>query len=104
MLLEELPTAKEFRDAVKSLSLEQQSFARAFRKMQLASSVFGVCIIQMKPQLEAMLGLPPDSLAKEMKLTQDLTELFVEYQVPSDMLSYNGFGENVSVDEKMHPT
>ena len=90
LLLEELPTAKEFKDAVKSLSPEQQRFARAYRGMQLASSVFGVCIIQIKPQLEALLGLPADALDKEMKLTQDLMELFVEYQIPSDMLSYNG--------------
>ena len=54
LLLEELPTAKEFKDAIKSLSPEQQRFARAYRKMQLASSVFGVCVIQIKPQLEAL--------------------------------------------------
>ena len=83
MLLEELPTSKEFKDAIKSLSPEQQRFARAYRQMQLASSVFGVCVIQIKPQLEALLCLPPDALDKEMKLTQDLMELFIEYQVPS---------------------
>ena len=97
LLLEELPTAKEFKDAVKSLSPEQQRFARAYRSMQLASSVFGVCIIQVKPQLEALLGLPADALDKEMQLTQDLMELFIEYQIPSDMLSYNGAHENVSL-------
>ena len=102
MLLEELPTAKEFKDAVKSLSPEQQRFAKAYRKMQLSSSVFGVCVIQIKPQLEKLLGLPADALDKEMKLTQDLMELFVEYQVPSDMLSYNGFdGEDVAVQDKI---
>jgi hypothetical protein len=94
LLLEELPTAKEFKDAVKSLSPEQQRFARAYRSMQLASSVFGVCIVQIKPQLEALLGLPADALDKEMKLTQDLMELFVEYQIPSDMFSYNGIHGN----------
>mmetsp|Transcript_34571 Transcript_34571/g.60814 ORF Transcript_34571/g.60814 Transcript_34571/m.60814 type:complete len:439 (-) Transcript_34571:212-1528(-) len=101
LLLDELPTAKEFKDAVKSLSPEQQRFAGAYRKMQLASSVFGICIIQIKPQLEALLGLPADALDKEMKLTQDLMELFVEYQVPSDLLSYNGFSENAAVDDKI---
>ena len=94
LLLEELPTAKEFKDAVKSLSPAQQRFARSYRSMQLASSVFGVCIIQIKPQLEALLGLPADALDKEMKLTQDLMELFVDYQIPSDMLSYNGIRGN----------
>jgi len=99
LLLDELPTAKEFKDAINSISPEQQRFARAYRKMQLASSVFGICVIQIKPQLEALLGLPADALDKEMKLTQDLMELFVEFQVPSDMLSYNGFSENV--DDKI---
>ena len=101
MLLDELPTAKEFKDAVKSLSPEQQRFARAYRKMQLSSSIFGVCIVQIKPQLEALLGLPKDALDKEMKLTQDLMELFVEYQVPSDLLSYSGFQENVASQDKV---
>jgi hypothetical protein len=90
LLLEELPSAKEFKDAIQSLSPEQQRFAKSFRSMQLESSVFGVCVIQIKPQLEALLGLPEDSLAKEIKLTEDLMQLFVEYQVPSDLLSYDG--------------
>jgi len=101
LLLDELPTAKEFKDAVKSLSPEQQRFARAYRKMQLASSVFALCVVQIKPQLEALLGLPEDSLDKEMKLTQDLMELFIEYQVPSDLLSYNGFSGNADVEDKI---
>ncbi|KAL9182668.1 hypothetical protein ACHAXT_013320 [Thalassiosira profunda] len=101
LLLEEIPTAKEFKDAIRSLSPEQQRFARAFRKMQLASSVFGVCIIQIKPQLEALLGLPADALDKEMQLTQDLMELFVEHQVPSDLLSYDGFSEGVATADKI---
>jgi hypothetical protein len=101
LLLNELPTAKEFKDAIKSLSPEQQSFARAFRSMQLKSSVFGCVIIQIKPQLEALLGLPKNALDKEMKLTQDLMELFTEYQVPSDLLSYNGRGEGVALEDKL---
>ena len=35
--------------------------------MQLASSVFGVCIIQLKPQLEKLLKLPQDKLAQQLK-------------------------------------
>jgi len=101
LLLEELPTAKEFKDAIKSLSPEQQRFAKAYRSMQLESSVFGICVVQIKPQLEALLSLPPNSLDKEMKLTQDLMELFVEYQVPSDLLSYNGATDDVAVEDKV---
>ncbi|VEU33662.1 unnamed protein product [Pseudo-nitzschia multistriata] len=99
LLLNEIPTATEFNDAIGSLSPEQQRFAKAFRSMQLESSVLGVCIIQIKPQLEKLLGLPRDSLAKEMKLTEDLTELFVEYQVPSDLLSYDGGSSESTKDQ-----
>eukprot|EP00339_Tiarina_fusa_P000371 CAMPEP_0117002288 /NCGR_PEP_ID=MMETSP0472-20121206/4015_1 /TAXON_ID=693140 ORGANISM="Tiarina fusus, Strain LIS" /NCGR_SAMPLE_ID=MMETSP0472 /ASSEMBLY_ACC=CAM_ASM_000603 /LENGTH=1027 /DNA_ID=CAMNT_0004702601 /DNA_START=138 /DNA_END=3221 /DNA_ORIENTATION=+ len=101
LLLDELPSAKEFKDAIQSLSPEQQRFAKSFRSMQLESSVLGVCIIQIKPQLEKLLGLPPDALTKEMKLTQDLMQLFVEYQVPSDLLSYDGDSEHATVKEKV---
>jgi hypothetical protein len=41
----------------------------------------------VKPQLEAVLRLPPDSLTKEIKLTEDLTELFIKYQIPADLLA-----------------
>ena len=35
LLLETLPTPKEFKDAIESLSPEQQNFAKAFRSMQV---------------------------------------------------------------------
>jgi hypothetical protein len=63
--------------------------------MQLESTLFGVCVIQIKPQLEKLLKLPPDSLTKEIKLTQELLNLFIEYQIPSDLLSYDGPAEAV---------
>ena len=90
LMLETLPSAKEFRDAIESLSPEQQRFAKAYREMQLEGSVFGVLIIQLKPQLEALLKLPADSLTKEIQLCQDLLELFISYQIPSDLLTYEG--------------
>mmetsp|Transcript_8015 Transcript_8015/g.11937 ORF Transcript_8015/g.11937 Transcript_8015/m.11937 type:complete len:574 (+) Transcript_8015:566-2287(+) len=93
LLMEDLPSAKEFKDAIESLSPEQQRFAKAFRSMKLASSVFGVCIIQLKPQLEALLGLPDKSLTKEIRLTQDLLSLFIDYQVPSDLLTFDGLSD-----------
>lgn len=58
--------------------------------MQLESTLFGVCVVQIKPQLERLLRLPEDALTKEIQLTQDLLSLFIEYQVPSDLLSFNG--------------
>jgi hypothetical protein len=90
LMLEQIPSAAEFRDAIESLSPEQQRFAKAFRGMQLESTLFGVCVIQIKPQLEKLLRLPPDSLTKEIRMTQELLDLFIEYQIPSDLLSYDG--------------
>lgn len=85
-----LPTPKEFADAIASLSPAQQRFARAFRGMQLQSTLFGVLVLHVKPQMELLLGLQPDSLTKEVELTQDLMELFCDYQIPSDLLSFGG--------------
>eukprot|EP01065_Artemidia_motanka_P051880 TRINITY_DN921_c0_g1_i2.p1 TRINITY_DN921_c0_g1~~TRINITY_DN921_c0_g1_i2.p1 ORF type:complete len:882 (+),score=165.88 TRINITY_DN921_c0_g1_i2:64-2709(+) len=90
LLLETLPTPKEFRDAVESLSPEQRAFAKAYRSMQLASTVFGVLVIQIKPQLERLLNLAPDALTKEVALTQDLMEMFIKYQLPSDLIKFDG--------------
>merc|ERR1712137_886985 len=90
LMMEAIPTPKEFQDAIESLSPEQQAFAKAFRAMQLESTLFGVCIIQIKPQLEKLLNLPDDSLTKEIELTQDLLNMFIQYQIPSDLLSYAG--------------
>jgi hypothetical protein len=106
--LELIPSAKQFKEAISSLSPEQQRFAKAFRGMQLESSLFGVLVIQIKPLLEKVLNLPADSLTKEIRLTQDLMELFIKYQIPSDLLSYSpdslgagGEAEGVSVREKL---
>merc|ERR1712127_874450 len=99
LLLETIPTPKEFRDAIESLSPEQQRFAKAYRSLQLSSTLFGVCIIQVKPQLERVLNLPDNSLTKEIQLTQDLMDLFIKYQVPSDLLSYDGGSAGGAADE-----
>ena len=90
LLLEQIPTPKEFRDAIESLSPEQQAFCKAFRQMQLESTLFAVLVVQIKPQLEKLLGLPAHSLTKEIRLTQDLLELFIKYQIPSDLISFDG--------------
>ena len=90
LMLETLPSAAEFRDAIASLSPEQQRFCKAYRSMQLEGTVFGLLVLQLKPQLERLLRLPPDSLVKETALTETLLELFIDYQIPSDLLSYDG--------------
>lgn len=93
-----IPTPKEFKDAIESLSPEQQRFAKAFRAMQLESTLFGILTIQIKPQLERVLNLPPDSLTKEIKLTQDLMKLFTEFQIPTDLLSFDGRDDVAGVE------
>uniref|UniRef100_A0A0G4FDD4 Uncharacterized protein n=1 Tax=Chromera velia CCMP2878 TaxID=1169474 RepID=A0A0G4FDD4_9ALVE len=90
LLLKPLPTAKESKDAISSLSPEQQRFAKAFREMQLESSLFAVLVVQVRPHLERLLRLPVGSLTKEVKLNQDLMELFLEYQLPSDLVCFSG--------------
>jgi len=101
LIMDEMPSAKEFKDAIASLSPEQQRFAKAFRNMKLSSSVFGVCVVQLKPQLEILLGLPEKSLTKEIRLTQDLLSLFIDYQIPSDLLSYDG-ADDLDSSEKVN--
>ena len=98
LILEEIPSVKEFKEAISSLSPEQQRFAEAYRSMQLEATLFGICIVQIKPQLEKVLNLPYDSLTKEIKLTQDLLNLFITYQIPSDLLSYQNNDATILVD------
>merc|ERR1719174_1597370 len=94
--LSTIPTPKEFKDAIESLSPQQKAFAKAFRSMQLESTLFGILVIQIKPQLEKVLNLQDDSLTKEIKLTQELMQLFIKYQIPSDLLAFDP--ENVPED------
>ena len=89
LLLETVPSPKEFRDAVESLSPEQQAFCSAYRGMQLASSVFALVIIEVQPQLERVLNLDDGALTKEIALNRELMELFTTYQISADLLSYD---------------
>eukprot|EP01035_Chromulina_nebulosa_P022605 gene22605-29266_t len=89
LLLDTIPNLKQFRDSIDSLSPEQQRFAKAYRAMQLESTLFGIVLLQVKPQLEKVLQLRPDSLTKEITLTQDIMKLFIDYQIPADLLSFN---------------
>mmetsp|Transcript_17618 Transcript_17618/g.22436 ORF Transcript_17618/g.22436 Transcript_17618/m.22436 type:complete len:959 (-) Transcript_17618:118-2994(-) len=97
---EPLPTAKEFRDSIESLSPEQQRFAKSYRELQLESTLFAIAVVPIKNSLEVVLNLPDGALTKHIKLTQDLMKLFIEYQVPSDLLSYEG-GHDASVEVKI---
>eukprot|EP01060_Flectonema_neradi_P017872 TRINITY_DN2471_c0_g1_i1.p1 TRINITY_DN2471_c0_g1~~TRINITY_DN2471_c0_g1_i1.p1 ORF type:complete len:805 (+),score=175.58 TRINITY_DN2471_c0_g1_i1:89-2503(+) len=78
------------------LSPVQREFALAYRKLQLESSLFAFSVIEVKPQLERVLNLPPDILSQEIKLTQQLLELIIKYNIPADLLSYP--------EEEINPT
>lgn len=97
--LTETPALNELRDTINSMSPEQKRFVLTYRAMQLGSSLFGVCAIEIKPQLEKLLGLPIGALAKEIQLTKDLLELFTEYQIPPDMFSFDIYDESVCTAE-----
>ena len=88
--MEQIPTAKEFQKQIESLSKEQSNFAKVIRSMQLSNTLFGFILIPLKPQLEKVLNLPSESLAKELTLCEDLISTIVNYQIPSDLLSYDG--------------
>jgi len=98
--VETIPSAGEFKAATVSISPEQQAFAKMFRGMQLASTLFAVCVVQIKPQMERVLRLTSEALTKEIRLTQDLLDLFIQYQIPSDLLSFGG-AETASRDERL---
>lgn len=55
LILNQIPTPKEFKEAVESLSPEMTRFAKAIRSMQLSATLFGICVIQIKPQMEKLL-------------------------------------------------
>ena len=82
--------AGDFPRLVSSLSPQQQAFTKSARGVQLESSVFAVCVIEIKPQLELLLDLPPNSLTKEVKLVRTLISLFVDHQLSADLVSYDG--------------
>jgi len=101
LLLENVPAPNNGNSAIDSLSPEQQRFCKAYRGMQLANTLFAVGVVQIKPQLELLLNLPQDSLTKEIRLTQDLLELFLKYQIPGDLLSYEG-NPKTDVEKKLN--
>ena len=81
LALSQLPSPAPFADAITSLSPQQRRFATALRAAQLQSSLTGVLVLAIKPQLEVLLRLPHDALTREIGLTRDLTELFIKHQV-----------------------
>jgi hypothetical protein len=76
---------------VLKLSVPSDTWTRSINwHVEDEAPVFSVAIIQIKPQLEKVLNLPAGALTKEIELTQDLMNLFIDYQIPSDLLSCSG--------------
>lgn len=96
LVLDTLSSPKVYYDILASLSPQQQAFAEAYRNMLLKQSVFALAVVEVKPQLEYLLNLSVGSLTKEVQLTQDLIKLFVDYQMPPDMLTYIGESTDTS--------
>lgn len=90
LILGTFPSSDEFDDLISSLSPEQQQFARSARDAQTESCLFSIGYVEIRPQLEELLGLPANSLTKEIRLTERLISLFVDYQISPDMLAYDG--------------
>ena len=99
LIMTTIPTPKEFRKQVSSLSPEQQAFAKAYRKMQLSGTLFAVAIVQIKPNLERLLNLHSGSLTKEVKMCQELMTLFIQHQIPSDQLKYTPDEDEAADDD-----
>ena len=89
LLSETIPTKKEFKRAIKSMSNEQQRFAKQYRSMQMGKTLFAFATIHIRPQLEKVLNLASGSLTKEIRATDDIMTLLMDYQIPTDMLRYD---------------
>jgi hypothetical protein len=92
LLLEVLPTQKEFRDAISGLSREQRTFAEQYRAMQLSAATFGVLVIPVKPALERLLCVPRLTCTRELALTRSVLSLMLEYHISPDLLSARATG------------
>eukprot|EP01063_Lacrimia_lanifica_P013502 TRINITY_DN20147_c0_g1_i1.p1 TRINITY_DN20147_c0_g1~~TRINITY_DN20147_c0_g1_i1.p1 ORF type:complete len:891 (+),score=297.58 TRINITY_DN20147_c0_g1_i1:57-2675(+) len=88
LILRETPSPKGSDEALAALSAEQQRFCAAYRGFQAEGTLFAMCVVQIKPHLEAALNLPEESLTKEIDLTRRLMDLFITHGIASDMLCY----------------
>ena len=82
-----IPSAKEFQRAISSLSPSQQKFSTLFRSLQLSDSLFALCVLPIKPQLERVFNLVDGDLTKEVELCEEILRLLLEYQISPELLS-----------------
>ena len=101
--VESLPTPKEFKKSISSISNEQQEFAKLYRAMQLSESLFVISLIPVQPQLERVLNLPIYATLKIdfLHYKNLILQLLIDHQIPTDILAYNG-PDNVEMDDKFN--
>ena len=89
LILSKIPSAKTFKKSIQSLSNHQKDFASQIREKTLSTNLFCICIIPIRSQLEKLLKIPSRCLIKEILLAQSILDLFIEYQIPSDLFSFD---------------
>ena len=50
--------------------------------------------------MEKLLNLAPDALTKEIQLTEHLMELFIKYQLPSELLAFAAEDQQVGTAQE----
>lgn len=89
VVLDPIPSPKDFAKAISSISPRMKAFAQAFRALQLSKSVLAIAAIPLKPQMESILQLPAGALSKHIELTDNLLRLFLDYGISPSLLAYN---------------
>ena len=89
LLTETIPTAKEFKAAIKSMSPTQQRFAEQYRAMQMGKTLFAMTTINIQSNLEKVLNIKQGSLTKEIRMKTSIMKLLMKYQIPTDLLKYD---------------
>mmetsp|Transcript_18486 Transcript_18486/g.59612 ORF Transcript_18486/g.59612 Transcript_18486/m.59612 type:complete len:777 (+) Transcript_18486:1-2331(+) len=101
LVLDALPSPKAFDDAIQGLSPEQRQFCLAYRRMQLSSSLVGLLIVPIEPNVERVLNLDAGSLVKEIQLTDQLVSLFVDEQISTDLLKNDDDDDDLLEDDDL---
>ena len=51
--------------------------------MQIEATLFGICVIHLKGQMERLLALDPDALTRDVDLMRQVMDLFRQFDVPN---------------------
>ena len=93
LTIDSIPSAAEFKKQIVSISPNMQTFSTMYRQQQLDQSLFAIAVIPLKEQMEMVLALPRYSLVKEISLFNSLLDVFIDWQIPPDMLKGNNVAQ-----------